>query len=81
MRKYIAFLAFAAVTAGVFYGMYEHAMRVNFPKYKEIRKTLIDHPEFIPSANTTRLSSAGFSVLVGDLYWLGTIQYVGSTVL
>lgn len=42
---------------------------------------MVNHPEFIPTARTVRLSGAGFSNIISDFYWLSAIQYIGSNVI
>ncbi|EKD66059.1 MAG: hypothetical protein ACD_49C00067G0045 [uncultured bacterium (gcode 4)] len=51
---------------------------INYPVHQDIKYNLISHPEFIPTKNVVKLSSAGFYNIVSDFYWLDTIQYIGS---
>lgn len=50
---------------------------INYPLHQEIKYNVINHPEFIPTKNVVKLSSAGFYNIVSDFYWLDTIQYIG----
>ncbi len=49
---------------------------VNYPVHKEIKYSIVKHPEFIPTTNTIKLSSAWFSNLISDFYWLDAVQYI-----
>ncbi len=50
----------------------------NYQVHTQIRRTLVDHPEFIPTASAVRLTSAGYDALIADMYWLGAVQYIGA---
>ena len=51
---------------------------VNYPEHVDAKYFIIHHPEFIPSAQTVRIGSAGHDLLTGDIAWIDAIQYVGS---
>jgi len=54
---------------------------VNYPIHREIRAKIVDHPEFIPSTTTVKVSSSGYQNIVSDFYWLSAIQYIGSNAI
>ena len=51
---------------------------INYTKYKEIKISLINHPENLPEKNIAKATSFWFENLKADIYWLKTIQYIGS---
>ncbi|EKE26322.1 MAG: hypothetical protein ACD_4C00337G0010 [uncultured bacterium (gcode 4)] len=55
--------------------------KINYPKHLEIKYNLVNHPEFIPSSKTVKLSSSWFDNLVADFYWLWAIQYIWSNAI
>lgn len=42
---------------------------------------MVDHPEFIPTAQTVKIASVGMETMVADIYWLSAIQYIGSNAI
>ncbi|MDD2487603.1 MAG: hypothetical protein PHS92_04515 [Candidatus Gracilibacteria bacterium] len=62
-------------------GFYYFGKDINYTKHEEIKASQINHPEFIPTARTVKLSGAGYSNIISDFYWLGAIQYIGSNVI
>ena len=53
----------------------------NYTAHTQIRASIVSHPEFIPTAGSVRLASAGFESVVADFYWLGSVQYIGSNAI
>lgn len=51
-------------------------MEKNFEKQKEIEKTIIDSPTFIPTKKSALNTSFGFKNIKADYYWLKIIQYI-----
>ncbi len=66
------------LTLGAFYGFFLLATGENYITHIRERRSLVDHPEFIPTAETVRIGSVGMETMVADLYWLSAIQYIGS---
>ena len=58
--------------------------KINFENYKkhiEIKQTIIEHPEYLPTKETAKNTAFGFKNLRADLYWLQTIQYIWSNAI
>lgn len=53
----------------------------NYNKLKEIKNSLINHPEFLPKKDIAKYSSFWFANLKADIYWLEAIQYIWWNVL
>lgn len=68
----------ALLTLISFGGFFAVNWFVNYPIHRDIRQKIINHPEFIPSATTVKISSSGYQNIVADFYWLSAIQYIGS---
>jgi hypothetical protein len=49
--------------------------------HRKIKRSLVDHPEFIPNSDTVRISSMGMQAIIADFYWLSAIQYIGANAL
>lgn len=49
---------------------------LNYEKQKEIKKILVEHPEFLPTKQSALNSSFGFKNIKADYYWLEAIQYI-----
>ncbi len=49
---------------------------LNYQKIKEIKSTIVKHPEMIPKKEIAKNTSLWFSNLRADIYWLETIQYI-----
>ncbi len=75
-------IAFVIVLLGLSgWAFFSVGTGLNYNTHKEIRSSIIAHPEFIPTAKTVRMSSSGFEAIVSDFYWLGSIQYIGSNAI
>ena len=48
----------------------------NYEKQKEIKKNIVNHPEFLPTKTYALNTSFGFKNQKADYYWLQTIQYI-----
>lgn len=81
IRKKIILIASFFTVIGVFYVFYLVATGKNYEAHNAIERSLVDHPEFIPSAQTVKIASVGMETMVADLYWLSAIQYVGSNAI
>ncbi len=66
---------------GAFYGFFEVATGQNYTAHNRLRRTFVDHPEFIPTKETVKIGSVGMDTVVADFYWLSAIQYIGSNAL
>lgn len=53
----------------------------NYKKYREIKSTIVNHPEFLPTKEVDKLTSFWFSNIKADLYWLNAIQYIWSNAI
>ena len=80
-RKIFKTLAIVLWTLGIFgafyAGVYSFVSPKNYTVHRQLRQVLVDHPEFIPTAESVRFTSAGFDALIADFYWQSTIQYIG----
>ncbi|NDK19904.1 hypothetical protein GW819_03610 [Candidatus Gracilibacteria bacterium] len=54
---------------------------INYQQHTDIKRSLVNHPEFIPTSEMANLSAGGFGNIVADSYWLSAIQYIGSNAL
>ena len=72
---------FALLVLGAIYGFYYIATGINYTAHNTLRRSFIDHPEFIPSAQVVKIWSMGMQTLVADFYWLSAIQYIGSNAI
>ena len=57
------------------FGFYQ-VNSLNYIKHIEIKKSLIEHPENLPTKEAAINSSFWFKNLRADIYWLETIQYI-----
>lgn len=58
--------------------------KINFENYKkhiEIKQNIINHPEYLPTKETAKKTAFWFKNLRADLYWLKTVQYIGSNAI
>jgi len=55
--------------------------KLNYSKSRQIEKNIVEHPENLPTKETAKNTSFGFSNLKADLYWLETIQYIWSNAI
>jgi len=77
-KKTILALVSAILIGGIFYGFHFVASGENYLAHRTVRRSLVDHPEFIPTERTVRVGSMGMETLIADFYWLSAIQYIGS---
>ncbi len=63
------------------WGFYTVNTGQNYQTHRKIRQSIVDHPEFIPTAESVKIGSVGMQTLVADFYWLGAIQYIGSNAI
>jgi len=61
--------------------VFTYSSGINYKQHTDIKRTLVNHPEFIPTSEMTNLSAGGFGNIVADSYWLSVIQYIGSNAL
>lgn len=78
MKKTIAVLLLVALSGWFFHWDASNLARQS---HATVRDSLVRHPEFIPDAQYVKLVASGFEPLVSDLYWLASIQYIGSNVM
>ena len=62
-------------------GVFVYTSDINYAQHVRIKRTLVDHPEFIPTSQIAKLSSGGFENIIADFYWLSAVQYIGSNAL
>ena len=77
MKKFcivLAIILFLALGLGASYVV---GTKTNHSVYRQIKRSIVSHPEFIPTSNAVKIGAAGFETIVGDFYWLGAIQYIG----
>ena len=53
----------------------------NYLIYRDGELAKINHPEGLPDSKTAAFSSFGFQNMMADMYWLRTIQYIGSNAI
>lgn len=70
--KKIGIIFFLLCSSVFFYFVWEK----NYEKQKEILFHSIEHPEYIPSSTSAKISAFWFTNLKADFYWLKTIQYI-----
>jgi hypothetical protein len=68
-------LLFAGVLSAAAVGLSRHALG------EQERKAPLRDPTWIPSGQVLRTVSFGYRLVLSDLYWLNTVQYMGETVL
>lgn len=61
--------------------MFVYSSEVDYKQHVDTKRAFVDHPEFIPTAETVGLSAGGFENVIADSYWLSAIQYIGSNAL
>ncbi len=72
MKKIIIFIFFIFLLFSFF-----HINKFNYEKYHiEIKKDIVEHPEFLPTKDVAKISSFWFKNLKADYYWLSAIQYI-----
>lgn len=49
----------------------------NYLKLKELQLNTVNHPEYLPTKDFSKLSSFWFESIKADLLWLDAIQYIG----
>lgn len=62
-------------------GVFVYSSGVNYQQHIDIKRSLVNHPEFIPTSEMAGLSAGGFQNIIADSYWLSAIQYIGSNAL
>ncbi len=75
----LLFIATGLLVAFWFLG--DASFSLGYEKHDREEFQRVQHPEFIPSETFIRLSSAGHEQTVADMYWLQTIQYIGTHVI
>lgn len=74
--KFFIFLL-TVVSLGVFF----YNIAPNYATHMDIKQSVVNHPEFIPTYATVKMVSGGFDNIVADFYWLSAIQYIGSNAI
>ena len=54
---------------------------LNYKKIREIKLKQVNHPEWLPTSEFAKATAFWFDNTKADIYWLETIQYVGSNAL
>lgn len=78
---YLISLICIASYSGFYFVTHTYLVPQNYEAHRKIKRSLVDHPEFIPTADVVRISSAGMQTIVADFYWLSAIQYIGANAL
>ncbi|EKE29202.1 MAG: hypothetical protein ACD_2C00208G0003 [uncultured bacterium (gcode 4)] len=81
MKKNLILLLFTWFTLGSVICFYYIGGFVNYPVHLEVRSNIVNHPEFVPSKTFVKAASAWYDNVVADIYWLDSIQYIGSNAL
>lgn len=58
--------------------LFYFASMSEYTNHIELRRAIVNHPEFIPTASSIRLAAGGYENVAADSYWLQAIQYIGS---
>lgn len=61
--------------------VFVYSSEINYKQHVDIKRTFVNHPEFIPTPETVGISAGGFQNIIADSYWLSAIQYIGSNAL
>lgn len=72
---------FTFVLVIVSLAVFVYSSGVNYKQHIDIKRSFVNHPEFIPTSETVGISAAGFQNIIADSYWLSAIQYIGSNAL
>lgn len=51
---------------------------LNYKMHIVLKRNSVNHPEFIPSYKTVKMSVGWFDNIVADFYWLDSVQYIWS---
>jgi len=54
---------------------------LNYTKTKQIKQSIVNHPENLPTKEVAKNSTLWFANLRADLYWLQAIQYIGGNAI
>ncbi|MFZ4460978.1 MAG: hypothetical protein ACOYN2_00015 [Patescibacteria group bacterium] len=78
MKYFLIIIALLGLSGWAFFSV---GTGLNYETHTTIHRSVINHPEFIPTAKAVRMASSGFESIVADFYWLGSIQYIGSNAI
>ncbi|MDD3145553.1 MAG: hypothetical protein PHV23_05595 [Candidatus Gracilibacteria bacterium] len=76
MLKKIIIIVFITICLFSFFKINEN----NYLRHLEIKENLVNHPENLPSKDIAKATAFGFKNVRADIYWMETIQYIGSNV-
>lgn len=74
MLKKIIIIVFITIWLFSFFKINE----TNYLKHIEIKEQLINHPENLPEKSIAKATAFWFENVKADIYWMETIQYIGS---
>lgn len=74
MLKKIIVIVFITIWLFSFFKINE----TNYLKHIEIKEQLINHPENLPKKSIAKATAFWFENVKADIYWIETIQYIGS---
>lgn len=61
--------------------VFTYGSGINYKQHTDIKRALVNHPEFIPTSEMANLSAGGFQNIIADSYWLSAVQYIGSNAI
>lgn len=76
MLKKIIIIVFITICLFSFFKINEN----NYLRHLEIKENLVNHPENLPSKDIAKATAFWFKNVRADIYWMETIQYIGSNV-
>lgn len=76
MLKKIIIIVFITIFLFSFFKINEN----NYLRHLEIKENLVNHPENLPSKDIAKATAFWFKNVRADIYWMETIQYIGSNV-
>lgn len=80
MRQRILNVIFLFLFFLIFWSFY-YINSLNYKILEKIEYEIVKHPELIPNKNIAKNTSFWYSNLKADIYWLETIQYIGSNAI
>lgn len=77
MLKKFIIIVFITICLFSFFKINEN----NYLRHLEIKENLINHPENLPSKDIAKATAFWFKNVRADIYWMETIQYIGSNAI
>ena len=76
LKKLITIIVTIFILSWIWYS-FLHINNLNYLKLREIRFTVVEHPESLPTSDFAKVTSIWFENTRADIFWLETIQYIG----